>query len=122
MTRVFVVAIAVLLVTSTSEAKPYPVNACVAAKQKASGRYCAAVLGAWSAWDTKQDAAKRDGAIARAADKLDARWVGTEADSLAAGADCADTTLSAGAARHLVDSAVAALVGEVNEGLDLGRK
>src|SRR5438105_1529521 len=122
MTRALALAaVAALFAISPADAKPYPVNACVGAKQKAAGRYCEATLGAWSGWETKQDAAKRDATIARAADKLDARWAGAEADSLAAGVDCADTTLGAVAARQLVDSAVAALVGEVNDGLDLGR-
>src|SRR5438874_202771 len=78
MTRVFVVAIAVLLVTSTSEAKPYPVNACVAAKQKASGRYCAAVLDAEGTFikDLSQDpqGTERDAAEAKARTKFDATF------------------------------------------------
>src|SRR5262249_39825095 len=38
----------------------------------------------------------------------------------AAATDCVDTTLTAGALRAAIDSAAAAILGEVNSGLDLG--
>ena len=103
-------------------AKPYPTNKCVGAKLKGSATYCGAVLKAWSTWDKKQDAAKRDAAIAKAQTKLDAAWAMAEAKSSADGVDCAQTTLSAADLGMLVGTAAAQLTTAVNTGLDLGAK
>ena len=106
----------------TARAATYPVNRCVGTKQKGAGAYCKAALAAWAKWDVKQDAAGRDAALQDAAGKLGALWSKAEAKSAGQGVDCADTTLSSSAARALVDSAVGALVTEVNGGLNLGRR
>ncbi len=47
---------------------------CVSGKQKAAGKYCKAVLKAWSKWETKQDDGKRDAAITKALTKLTGGW------------------------------------------------
>src|SRR5262245_58258254 len=107
---------------ATARAKAYPVNVCVGTKQKLAGGYCKAALKAWAKFETSGDSAKRDAALAKAAGKLGPKWTAAETKSLAGGSDCADTTLAATAAVQEVDSAVAALVGEVNGGLDLGDK
>src|SRR5262249_35905180 len=100
--------------------KAYPVNACVSRKQSAARAYCRAALRAWARWDVTQNDGTREALLASAAGKLDAKWVAAEAKSLRAGSDCADTTATAGALRAEVDSAIAAIVGDVNAGLSLG--
>src|SRR5947208_12606233 len=97
-----------------SAAAAYPVNACVSTKQKEAGNYCSAVLKAWSKYETAQDAADRDATLADAADKLDGKWLQAETKSSDKGSDCADATLSASALRVSVDSAIAAIIGDVN--------
>jgi hypothetical protein len=103
-------------------AKAYPTNTCVGAKLKDAGKYCGAVFKAWSVWDKKQDAAKRDAAIAKAQTKLNAAWAKAEAKSTAAGVDCAQTTATAAGLGLLVGSAAAEVVTALNAGLDLGAK
>jgi hypothetical protein len=100
----------------------YAVNTCVGAKQTLAGGYCKSVLGAWATFDKKGDAGKRDAALQAAAATLASKWSAAEAAALKNGSDCVETTLSATQARTLIDSAVNALVGEVNDGLDLSTK
>jgi hypothetical protein len=104
------------------KAKPYPTTTCVATKQKAVATYCKKALSAWSTWEKSQDGAKRDASLAAAADKLEGAWTDAEAKSTAAGADCTDTTVSTSALGAFLDSAIGALVDDVNAGLDLGDK
>jgi len=99
---------------------PYPVNACVGTKQSAAGAYCRAVLRAWRSWETNQDTSARTAAVIKAAEKLDAKWLSAESRSLSRGSDCADTTIDDAGLRAGIDSAVSAIVGEVNAGLNLG--
>src|SRR5438105_1476678 len=100
----------------------YPANGCVSTKQKDAAAYCAGVFKAWSKYETTQDAGKRDATIGRVGGKLDTLWSRAETVSAGAGSDCADTTLGAPALRAAIDSAAAAIVGDVNSGLDLGNK
>jgi hypothetical protein len=112
------------LVAAPAVAAPalYPVNGCVSTKQQSAAAYCGSVFKAWSKYETTQDAAKRDATIARVGGKLVALWSKAETASAKAGSDCADTTLGASALRAAIDSAAAAIVGDVNSGLDLGNK
>src|SRR5436190_15147171 len=117
-------ALVSLLLAGHAWAAPafYPVNGCVSAKQKDAAGYCGSVLEAWSKYETTQDASKRDATIARVGGKLDALWSKAETVSAKAGTDCADTTLGASTLRAAIDSAAAAIVGDVNSGLDLANK
>ncbi|MFN8542781.1 MAG: pectin acetylesterase-family hydrolase [Candidatus Binatia bacterium] len=117
-----VLGITTVLGAGAARATAYPVNQCVSTKQRAAGGYCRAALRAWATWETKQNAATRAAALGKAAAKLDALWAAAETASAAEGSDCADATLASTAARGLVDSAVGALVADVNAGLDLGIK
>jgi hypothetical protein len=109
-----------LLGAAAAHAAGYPTNVCVGKKQKAAGVYCKKSLKAWAKWDQDQDAAARDATITDAAGKLATKWGKAEEKSEAQGADCVDTTLTATEAQGQIDSAVGAIVGEVNDGLDLG--
>jgi hypothetical protein len=114
--------LAFLLPAVRTHAASYPVNKCVSAKQKEAGKYCGALLKAWSKWDKTQDAAARDAALTAAGDKLAGKWAKAEAKSTKKGSDCAETTLSATDVKALVDATVAGLVADVNAGLNLGNK
>src|SRR5205814_7365843 len=103
-------------------AAPYPVNTGVGTKQELAAAYCKSTLGAWSSWETKQDAARREDAIQVAAGRLADKWGDADAKALGKGTDCADTTLSATAAVSQIDSAIGALVDTVNDGLDLSQR
>ena len=118
----FAVALAATWLVSASAfaAAPYPTNLCVGNKQKAAGVYCRTALKAWAKWDDDQDATARDGALQDAAGKLATKWGKAEDKAAKKGVDCVDTTLTADAAVGQIDSAIAAIVGEVNGGLDLG--
>ncbi|HJQ85200.1 MAG TPA: pectin acetylesterase-family hydrolase, partial [Candidatus Binatia bacterium] len=100
----------------------YPVNTCVSTKQKLAGSYCKSVLKAWAKWEMTQDTAARDASFTTAGTKLTTKWNQADTKALAKGTNCADTTLSSSAASAQIDSATAAIVGEVNDGLDLGQK
>src|SRR6185503_817533 len=99
-----------------------PVNACVSSKQKEAGKYCAALLKAWSKWDKSQDATARDAAIAAAGDKLVDKWAKAEEKSMKDNIDCAETTLSSDDLKTQIGAAVGDLVADVNAALDLGDK
>src|SRR2546428_12356622 len=103
--------LALLGVRSAGAVTPYPVNACVSAKQARAAAYCQAALKAWSRWDLKQDAAHRDDALQAAAEKLAAKWGTADAKALAKGTNCAETTLSASAAGSEINSAIGAVGG-----------
>ena len=116
-------ALGLIAVAPPAQAAPaYPTNVCVGTKLKAAGKYCGAVLKAWSTWDKKQDAAKRDASIAKAQDKLDATWLDAEAKSAEDGVDCAETTVSAADLGVLVGTTAAQIAAAVNTGFDLGDK
>ncbi len=99
-----------------------PALACAAAKHAVAGRYCGAVLRAWSRFDRNGDAAARDAAITTAADELAQGWSEAEQESSAAGVDCKAAFLTASTAGAFIDSASGALVAAVNDGLDLDRR
>jgi hypothetical protein len=111
-----------LLPVVGAHAASYPVNVCVSSKQKEAGKYCGAVLKAWSKFDKSGDAAARDAAIAAAAAKLTDKWAKAEEKSMKDNIDCADTTLSAAELTAQVDAAASALAADINDGLDLGNK
>lgn len=106
-----------------TQAEPaYPTNKCVGAKLKGAGKFCAAALKAWSTWDKKQDATKRDAAILKAQGKLEAAWDKAEQKSTDDGVDCAQTTATAADLGVLVGTAAAQITAAVNAGLDLNDK
>ena len=121
MSRIAVVA-ALLAVAGIARGANYPVNTCVATKEKAAATYCQKALAAWAKGQSKNDPAGRDAAIAAAAMKLTDKWSDAEAKSAKKDSDCADATLSSAAAIAEIDSAIGAIVGEVNDGLDLNDK
>jgi hypothetical protein len=105
---------------TVAPAHAYPVNECVGRKQVTAGTYCKRALGAWARWETDQRAERRDAALGRAAVTIFEAWDRADRRALAQGTDCAETTLSPAAARNTMSAAVAAIVAEVNGGLDLG--
>src|SRR5262245_14773755 len=121
MRRIAVVA-ALLAVAGIARGANYPVNTCVATKEMAAATYCQKALAAWAKGQSKQEPAGRDEAIAAAAAKLTGKWGDAEAKSAKKDSDCADATLSSAAAIAEIDSAIGAIVGEVNDGLDLNDK
>ncbi len=98
----------------------YPANGCVSAKQMGAGAYCKSVLEAWGAWESAQDDAVRDNAIADALEALEAAWSSAEDDAAEQGADCADAALTAAEAAAVIDEATSGLAESVNAGLELG--
>jgi len=110
-----------LTVAPAVHARAYPTNACVGTKQKRVADYCRRALEVWGRWDVDQDVAARNTALARAAARLEGRWLRAERASLAAGADCTQTTTTPEEARTIVDDAVHGIVSAVNAGLDLGK-
>jgi hypothetical protein len=101
------------------EAVSHPLHTCAAAKQKAAGKYCTAALKAWATWDLRQDSARRDAAIANAANMLAFSWGRAEARSAQKGFDCAETTVTFSALTNEVDAAIDDIVADVNSGLNL---
>lgn len=99
----------------------YPVNKCVSVKQAEAGKYCRRVLKAWRNWEKRQNAAKRDAAIQRAARIFERRWAKAERKALAKGTDCADTTLAVADAESQIDAAINDIVTAINNGLDLSK-
>jgi hypothetical protein len=102
------------------KSKPYPTTVCVAAKQKATGTYCQKALAIWAQWEKSQDGAKRDQALSAAAGALGEAWSKAENQSADAGVDCVQTTAAASTLGAFLDSAIGAIVDDVNTGLDLG--
>jgi len=92
---------------------------CVGSKQAAAGAYAKATLEAWSRWDRSGDAAARDAELLRATSKLAHQFEVAEADSSEAGVDCVAQTESASEMAARIDASVLAIVGEINDGLDL---
>ena len=125
--RATVVAVTVALAVCSAAAaahakksKPDATLACVAAKHAEAARYCGAVLNAWSKFERTGDGAKRDAAVAKAAQRLDAGWSKAETKGRDAGVDCAGAFLAASTAGAFIDSASGALVDAVNDGLAAG--
>src|SRR5689334_7193713 len=72
----------------------YPVNDCVATKQKEAGTYGQLQLKAWATFVKNGDASQRDAAILAASSALADAWSAAEADAAAQGTNCNETTLS----------------------------
>jgi hypothetical protein len=100
----------------------YPALACVSEKQHALDEYCESALDAWAKWGDEQDSAKREARIQHALTQLEGAWVSEEESAVAAGSDCADLALSAGSAAAIIDAAVADIVAQITDGLELGDK
>jgi len=117
-------AVAVGFATTASAKKnpAYPTFACASSKQKAAANYCSAVLKAWAKWETKGDDTKRDGAIDKAAAKLEKQWAKAEDKAEKAGLDCSQSSFATSTFGAFVGSAIGALVGDVNDGLSPGSK
>ena len=92
---------------------------CLSDKQKEGAKYCKSVLKAWGKWDKLLDDTKRDEAITKALNKLTPKWAKAEEKASLKGVDCTISTETAGDMAALIDDAVATIVGEVNDGLDL---
>ena len=117
-----VASLALIATADTAAAQQYygePEFKCVSAKQKLAGKFCASALKAWSGFDKKGDAGKRDAKINKAGTKLAGSWSKAEAKSSAAGVDCVAQTVTAGDMYATVNAAVAAIAAEVNTGLTL---
>ena len=115
-------SLALIATADTAAAQQYygePEFKCVSAKQKLAGKFCASALKAWSGFDKKGDAGKRDAKINKAGTKLAGSWSKAEAKSSAAGVDCVAQTVTAGDMYATVNAAVAAIAAEVNTGLTL---
>jgi len=129
--RAVVVAMGVLAFTvGTADAKkskppkskPDAALICVSSKHKEAGKYCSAVLKAWSQFEKSGKADKRDAAIARAKQKLTSAWTKAEDKGDDAGIECGGAFLAASTAGAFIDSASGAMVDVVNTGLDLSNK
>lgn len=112
--------LALLAAAEAVQAGTYPTNKCVGAKMKAAAGKCKTDLKAWSKWDKTQDTTGRDAALAAATTKFDLTWAKAQDKAAAQGADCVEATLSDADLRALMDTAIGALVDDVNMGLDLG--
>jgi hypothetical protein len=108
------------LVPAAVMAAPYPTNTCVGAKLRAAATQCRSVFRAWAAWESHQDNARRDAAIADAAAALGDDWLRAENRSSLQGVDCIATTATSGAIQAIVEGAAASTAASINAGLDLG--
>src|SRR5678815_3722767 len=118
--RAVVVAMGVLAFTvGTADAKkskppkskPDAALICASTKHKEDGKYCSAVLKAWSQFEKSGKADKRDAAIAKAKSKLTAAWSKAEDKGEDAGIECGGAFLAASTAGAFIDSASGAMVG-----------
>src|SRR5262249_27508324 len=93
----------------------YPVNKCVATKEREAANYCRRSLNAHAAGHNGQtDTNER---LARAGSRLAKRW--TKAESLASqkGTDCAATTALSADVKSAIDAAVSEIVDDIDDGL-----
>ena len=122
--KVIACAFTIVAIGSAQQARAgvYPTNTCVSAKMTAAAAYCQSALKAWSTWEKKQDDAKRDAALGKAATKLGESWTKAETKATDKDVDCAQTTLSLPDLQSLVDAAVTDVKDEINIGLNLGDK
>ena len=108
-----------MLTIPTAHAGTYPINKCASDKLKAASSKCKAALGAWSKFTTGGDVAKRNAALAKAAQKMTDTWAKAESKSAAKGSDCVDLTLTDAAMQVIIDAAVNAIVTDVTTGLSV---
>lgn len=97
----------------------YPATVCVTEKQTAAADYCRRVLTSWAESQTSQDATARNTAIEEAFVDFEVAWSTAETIASEAGANCADGALASTEAAAMIDQASEALVGSVNQGLNL---
>jgi hypothetical protein len=122
---VLVVAVALLAAHGDARAGVYPSNKCASAQLKAAAKKCKGVLGAWSSWVKKQDAAKRDGKLDKAETKFSEALTKAEEKATKKGVTCALTqeldlihqTFSSD-----LDTAIADIVADIEDGLNLTNK
>src|SRR5499433_4001448 len=98
------------------KSKGDPTSLCLSAKEKQAARFCAAALSAWSRFDLKGDASKRDAALTRASTKLAGAFAAIEVKAKHDGVDCSASFVSS------ATGAFTAVADTVNAGLDLGSK
>jgi hypothetical protein len=110
------------IVDAKKKSKPDPTLVCASSKHKEAGKYCAAVLNAWSQFEKSGKADKRDAAIAKAKEKLQREWAKAEEKGTDGGIECGGAFLAASTAGAFIDSASGAMVESVNSGLDLDNK
>jgi hypothetical protein len=113
-------AIAAIPAASVAAPEAYPVNRCVGVKQREAGKYCRAVLKAWSRFAATGDAARRDADVASAGNTLADFWRRAEDEAANRATDCADATLAVDAAIDAIDAAADEVVAAVRQGLDPG--
>jgi hypothetical protein len=113
--------VAVLGATSqvARAASVYPGNKCVSDKMKAAAKKCKSIFKAWADWEETQDTVTRDLEFGEAAVKFDESWTKANDKALTKDVDCTDMTLSSVAMEALIDAAIADIVTEVNDGLNL---
>jgi hypothetical protein len=104
------------------KSKPDAALICVSTKHKEAGKYCSAVLKAWSQFEKSGKADKRDASIAKAKQKLTTAWSKAEDKGTGAGVECGGAFLAASTAGAFIDSASGAMVDVVNTGLTLSDK
>jgi len=129
--RAVVIAMGVLAFTVGSadakkskppKSKPDAALICASSKHKEAGKYCSAVLKAWSQFEKSGKADKRDASIAKAKQKLAAAWTKAEDKGDDAGIECGGAFLASTTAGAFIDSASGAMVDVVNTGLNLTDK
>lgn len=108
-----------LVIATSAHAGPYPTQTCVAAKMKSAAGKCKADLKTWSKWESSQDDATRDAALAASTTKLSDGWSKAETKSAAKGSDCVETTATSGDESTSIQNAVAAIAADINTGLVL---
>ena len=96
------------------KSKPDAALICVSTKHKEAGKYCSAVLKAWSQFEKSGKADKRDASIAKAKTKLTAAWSKAEEKGTNGGVECGGAFLAASTAGAFIDSASGAMVDVVS--------
>ena len=101
---------ALLLPRNAPAAAPYPVRACVTKKVEATAAACRGILLAWAQFGRSGNAAARTAAAAHIGHGLASRWGVVEKIAASKGADCSETSGTAGETATLLDSAAGAFV------------
>ena len=101
---------ALLLPRNAPAAAPYPVRACVTKKVEATAAACRGILLAWAQFGRSGNAAARTAAVAHIGHGLASRWGVVEKIAASKGADCSETSGTAGETATLLDSAAGAFV------------
>jgi hypothetical protein len=120
-----VLALALLAAPGAANAGSYASNKCASAQLKAAAKKCKGVLGAWSGWVKTQDADKRDAKLDKAETKFSDALTKADEKATKKGVTCALTqeldlihqTFSSD-----LDTAIADIVAEIEDGLNLTNK